>query len=648
MRITDLLQRESIAVGVKPTDKKEAIDRLVSLHKECGNLIDAEKYKQEIYKREAIDLTAVGMEIAVPHAKTDAVRTPALAAITVPDGVDFGAPDGKPCKLIFMIAATTDGNAYLDVLSRLMQLLVDQEFTAKLKAAKTADEFLDIIDKKETEKFPEESKKSAESEPKYSVLAVTACPTGIAHTFMASEALKKAAKRLGVTIKIETNGAGGIKHALTKEEIAECKGIIVAADKTVDISRFHGKPVCFARVAEGINKPEELINRIESGDVPAFYCENPNEFGNTLDTNESRARKLYKHLMNGVSHMLPFVVAGGIFIAIAYLIDTACGNSGLDGFGTINMFARWFKTIGSYAFNLMLPVLSGFIAMSIADRPGFLVGVVGGLLAVNGATFADPMAQNTIPSGFLGALIAGFAAGYLMRSIERLLKKLPKSISGIKSVLLYPIIGLTIVGVMMCAVNPVMGFVNKELDNALMWLGNNDLGILLGCIAAGMMAIDMGGPFNKAAYIFATGAIVTATEFSNPAVAYKVMASVMAGGMVPPLAIALSTTFFKSRWTEKERKNGAINYIFGLSFITEGAIPYAASHPLRVIPSCVTGSAVAGGLSWLFGCTLMAPHGGIFVLPAVGKPLMYLLALCIGSVVAMLLLSLIRKPKKKN
>lgn len=647
MRITDLLQTSSIAIGVKPIDKDEALDRLVSLHNESGSLNDPEEFKRAIYRREEIDLTAVGMEIAVPHAKTDSVKFPSLAAITVPDGVDFGAPDQKPCKLIFMIAATTDSNAYLDVLSRLMQLLVDENFTAKLKAAKSGKEFFDIIDRQEAEKFPESSNKIDACEPKFRVLAVTACPTGIAHTFMASEALKKAAKRMGVSIKVETNGAGGVNNKLSKQEIAECDGIIVAADKTVEISRFHGKPVCFAGVSDGINKPEELIGRIESGDVPTYYCENPEEFEASNSGGESFGRRVYKHLMNGVSHMLPFVVAGGIFIAIAFLIDTACGNSGTEAFGTVNGVARWFKNIGNYAFNLMLPVLSGFIAMSIADRPGLLVGLVGGLLAVNGATFLDPAATDTVPSGFFGALIAGFAAGYIMKLCERLLKKLPKSIDGIKSVLLYPIVGLALVGLMMSAVNPALGLLNVWLDDALMWLGNNELGVLLGCIAGGMMALDMGGPFNKAAYLFATGAIVTASEFSNPAVAYKVMASVMAGGMVPPLAIALSTTFFKNKWTEKERKNGAINYILGLSFITEGAIPFAAAHPLRVIPSCVVGSALAGGISWFFGCTLMAPHGGIFILPAIGKPHLYLIALAVGSIAAMLLISVLKKPEKR-
>lgn len=644
MRISDLLQIDGIAIGVKVADKAEAIDRLVSLHQTCGNLIDSDKFKKEILKREEIDLTTVGMEIAVPHAKCSAVKVPSLAAITVPDGVDLGSPDGKPCKLIFMIAATEDGDEYLNVLSRLMQLLLDAEFVSRLKQAKSASEFLKIINSKEAEKFPEDFVNEKKSKTKYRVLAVTACPTGIAHTYMAAAALKKAAKRLGVSIKVETNGAGGVKDALTAEEISQCDGIIVAVDKSVDVSRFDGKPVCFARVIDGINKPEELITSITSNLMPSFYCDQVSP-SSASPPSETFRRRIYKHLMNGVSHMLPFVVAGGIFIALAYLIDLIAGYAGLSGFGTVNEVAKWFKTIGNFAFSLMLPVLAGFIAESIADRPGLLVGIVGGLLATNGASFSDPSASQTLPSGFLGALIAGFAAGYIMKLFERLCYKLPKSINGIKTVLLYPIAGLALVSLIMCAVNPIMGFVNLWINDALIWLGENDLGILLGCILGGMMSVDMGGPFNKAAYVFATGALVTANEFSDPVIAYKIMASVMVGGMVPPLAIALSTTFFKNRWTETERKNGAINYIFGLSFITEGAIPYAAVHPLRIIPSCVVGSAIAGGLSWMFGCTLFAPHGGIFVVATVSHPLMYLLALATDSVISMLLISIIRKPK---
>ena len=649
MRITDLLKKNGIALNVNITDKSAAISKLVSLHEKCGNLKDTAAFKEGILKREEMGTTTVGMEVAIPHAKSDAVKAPALTAITVPNGVDYDAADKKPCKLIFMIAATTDGDVHLEVLARLMQLLMDEEFTAKLKTAKTADEFLSIIDAKETEKFPDEAKAPAKPAKKgYRVLAVTACPTGIAHTYMAAEALVKAGEKMGITVKAETNGSGGAKNVLTAEEIANCDGIIIAADKSVETARFDGKPVYSTKVSDGINKPEELIKKIIDGQAPVYHADHKAK-AEVSGGNDSIGRQLYKHLMNGVSHMLPFVVAGGIFIAIAFLIDTASGvqAAGNSAFGTVNPVAAWFKTIGGYAFNFMLPILAGFIAKSIADRPGLLVGFVGGFLASNGATFADPGAASAIPSGFLGALLAGFAGGYLMLAIEKLCDKLPNALEGIKPVLLYPLAGLGMVGVMMCAINPIMGIVNTGLNSGLTWLSDNNLGILLGCILGAMMSIDMGGPFNKAAYVFGTGMLTTAaatTDVAVQTVCYQVMASVMIGGMVPPLAIALSTTFFKNRWTAEERKNGVVNYVMGLSFITEGAIPYAASSPLKVIPSCAIGAAVAGGLSWLFGCTLMAPHGGIFVVATIGNPLLYLLALAIGSVVGMILLTILKKP----
>ena len=648
MRITDLLKKNGIALNVNVSDKSAAINKLVSLHEKCGNLKNTAAFKEGILKREEMGTTAVGMEVAIPHAKSDAVKAPALTAITVPNGVDYGAADKKPCKLIFMIAATTDGDVHLEVLARLMQLLMDEEFTAKLKTAKTADEFLAIIDKKETEKFPDEAKAPAKPAKKgYRVLAVTACPTGIAHTYMAAEALVKAGEKMGITVKVETNGSGGAKNVLTAEEIANCDGIIVAADKSVETARFDGKPVYSTKVSDGINKPEELIKKIINGQAPVYHADRKAKAEVSGGGNESIGRQLYKHLMNGVSHMLPFVVAGGIFIAIAFLIDAASGvqAAGNSAFGTVNPVAAWFKNIGGYAFNFMIPILAGFIARSIADRPGLLVGFVGGFLATNGATFVDPGAAATIPSGFLGALLAGFAGGYLMLALEKLCDKLPNALEGIKPVLLYPLAGLGIVAVMMCAVNPIMGIVNTGLNSGLIWLYENNLGILLACILGAMMSIDMGGPFNKAAYVFGTGMLTTAA--TNPevaTVAYQIMACVMIGGMVPPLAIALSTTFFKSRWTAEERKNGVVNYVMGLSFITEGAIPYAASSPLKVIPSCAIGSAVAGGLSWLFGCTLMAPHGGIFVVATIGNPLLYLLALAIGAVVGMILLTIMKRP----
>lgn len=642
MRITDLLKKNGIALNVKLSGKSEAIDKLVSLHEKCGNLKNTAVYKEGILKREEMGTTAIGMEIAIPHAKSDAVKSPALTAITVADGVDYGAPDGNPCKLLFMIAATTDGDVHLEVLARLMQMLMDEEFTAKLKSAKTADEFLTIIDTKETEKFPEEASAPTTAPEKtgYRVLAVTACPTGIAHTYMAAEALVKAGEKMGITIKVETNGSGGAKNVLTADEISDCDGIIIAADKNVETARFNGKPVYSTKVADGIHKPEELINKIVNGEAQIFHSSSNDSNIHSVDTGESAGRKIYKHLMNGVSHMLPFVVAGGIFIAIAFLIDTMAGNAGTADFGTVNPAAAWFKTIGGYAFNLMVPVLAGFIAMSIADRPGLLAGLVGGFLATAGSTFASP--GGDIPSGFLGGLLAGFASGYIMLLLEKLCDKMPHSLEGIKPVLIYPIAGLGITGVMMCAVNPIMGWVNTAMTNALNAMaGNEALIIPLCALLAAMMSIDMGGPFNKAAYVFATGALSSGTD-----AAYMIMAAVMIGGMVPPIAIALSNTFFKSRWTAEERKNATVNYIMGLSFVTEGAIPYAAGHPLQVIPSCMIGSACAGALSALFSCTLMAPHGGIFVVATIGNPLMYFVALAVGSLIGMLLLTLLMKPIK--
>lgn len=644
MRITDLLKKNGIALNVKLSGKSEAIDKLVSLHEKCGNLKNTAVYKEGILKREEMGTTAIGMEIAIPHAKSDAVKAPALTAITVPNGVDYGAPDGNPCKLLFMIAATTDGDVHLEVLARLMQMLMDEEFTAKLKSAKTAGEFLAIIDAKETEKFPEEASAPTTATEKtgYRVLAVTACPTGIAHTYMAAEALVKAGEKMGITIKVETNGSGGAKNVLTADEISDCDGIIIAADKNVETARFNGKPVYSTKVADGIHKPEELINKIVNGEAPIFHSSSNDSNIHSVDTGESAGRKIYKHLMNGVSHMLPFVVAGGIFIAIAFLIDTMAGNAGTADFGTVNPAAAWFKTIGGYAFNLMVPVLSGYIAMSIADRPGLLVGLVGGLLATAGSTFASP--GGDIPSGFLGGLLAGFAGGYLMLLLEKLCDKMPRSLEGIKPVLIYPIAGLGITGIMMCAVNPIMGWINTAMTNALNAMAENEALIIPLCaLLAAMMSIDMGGPFNKAAYVFATGALSSGTD-----AAYMIMAAVMIGGMVPPIAIALSNTFFKSRWTAEERKNATVNYIMGLSFVTEGAIPYAAGHPLQVIPSCMIGSACAGALSALFSCTLMAPHGGIFVVATIGNPLFYFLALVIGSLVGMLLLALLMKPIKNH
>ena len=641
MRITDLLKKEGIRIGAYPADKAEAIEQLIALHAACGNLNDAAAYREGILAREAMGTTAIGMEIAIPHAKSEAVKAPALTAMTAPAGVDYGSPDGMPAKLLFMIAATPDGDVHMEVLARMMQLLMDMDLTEKLKNAQSPEEFLALIDAAETEKFPDEVKAApAPKKEGFRVLAVTACPTGIAHTYMAAEALQKAGEKLGIPIKVETNGSGGVKNALTAEEIANCDGIIIAADKSVDTARFDGKPVWSTKVADGIHKPEELINKIMNGEAPVFKSDKKAAASAEVG-NESFGRKLYKHLMNGVSHMLPFVVAGGIFIAIAFLIDAASGVTGGSGFGTTQPAANWFMAMGKAAFNFMLPILAGFIAMSIADRPGLLVGIVGGYLASTGATFADPFATSATPSGFLGALLAGFLAGWLIKLFKKLCDKLPKALEGLKPVLIYPLAGLGIVAVMMCAVNPIMGVINNALSAGLLWLNQHNLGVVLGCILGAMMSIDMGGPLNKAAYVFGTGMLAAATTES-----YQVMASVMIGGMVPPIAIALSTIFFKNRWTAEERKNGVVNIVMGLSFITEGAIPYAAAYPLKVIPSCAIGAAVAGGLSWLFSCTLMAPHGGIFVVPTIGKPLLYLLALAIGSVVGMLMLAILKRPIK--
>ena len=644
MRIVDLLKKDCIELGVKLNSKSEAIDKLVDLHNKAGNLVDAKVYKEGILAREAGGTTAIGDGIAIPHAKSEAVKEPALAVVTVPDGVDYEAMDGKPSNLIFMIAAPNDGDVHLEVLARLMTMLMDADFKNKLLNAPNKDAFLKAIDEFEKVKYPDEPAKK-EQKDGYRILAVTACPTGIAHTYMAAEALEKAGKEMGIPLKAETNGSGGAKNILTKKEIEECDGIIVAADKNVEMARFDGKPVISTKVADGIHKPKELIKKIESGQVPIYHHHGGAAASSDEIEGESFGRKLYKHLMNGISHMLPFVVAGGIFTAIAFLIDTICGNSvsGGSNFGSVAPAAAWFKSIGGFIMNLMVPVLSAFIARSIADRPGLLVGFAGGLFAFNGSTFGLP--GGDVPSGFLGGLFAGFVGGYLMLGIEKLCDKLPHSLEGIKPVLIYPLLGLGGIAVIMCAINPFMGLINTGMNNGLKAMNSAGLTIPLCALLAGMMAIDMGGPFNKAAYSFAT---LLLTDQNAPDVKYVIMAAVMIGGMVPPIAIALSTTFNKNRWTAEERKNGTVNYIMGLSFITEGAIPYAAGHPLQVIPACIVGSASAGALSALFGCKLMAPHGGIFVFATMsGTWYWYILALAVGSLVSMILLALFMKKKSK-
>lgn len=637
MRIVDLLNKNSILIGAAPHSKSEAINMLVDLQAKGGNIADITEYKNGILKREEMGSTAVGEGIAIPHAKSDAVKAPSLAAMTVPQGVDYEALDGEPSNLLFMIAAPNDGDVHLEVLSRLMTILMDEDFREKLLNAKDVNEFLSVIDDMEKEKFPDEKIENSSKEKEgYRVLAVTACPTGIAHTYMAAEALEKAGKKLGITIKVETNGSGGAKNILTKEDIENCDGIIVAADKSVEMARFDGKKVISTKVSDGIKIPEELIEKIVSGNAPVYHhAGDVSEAAS--DEKESFGRKIYKHLMNGVSNMLPFTVAGGIFIALAFLIDTIAGAPQNSDFGTYTQLAAFFKTIGGFAFDFMVPVLGGYIAMSIADRPGFIVGLVGGYLASKGSTFAA--VGGDIPSGFLGALFAGFVGGFLMLGIMKLCDKMPKSLNGIKPVLIYPLAGLGIIAVIMCAVNPFMGMINTGLSNFLSDMGSSSK-ILLGCILGAMMSIDMGGPFNKAAYVFGTAAIASGN--------YDIMAAVMIGGMVPPIAIALSTSFFKKAWTDEERKNGLVNYIMGLSFITEGAIPYAAADPIRVIPACMVGAGVAGALSMAFNCTLMAPHGGIFVIAVVGNWPLYLLALAIGSAVGMVILTALKLLKKNN
>lgn len=647
MRIIDLLKPEAITLGLDISSKDDAINALIGLHAAAGNLKDKDAYKAAILAREEQGSTAIGDGIAVPHAKTSAVKAPALAAITVKNGVDYGAPDGKPSDLLFMIAATEDGDVHLEILSRLMVMLMDPDFTAKLRAAKSVDEFLQTIDAQEKIKYPNEEVKPAEKEaPKgYRILGVTACPTGIAHTYMAAEALEKKAKEMGYSIKVETDGSGGAKNVLTKKEIEECDGIIVAADKNVEMARFDGKKVLKTSVSSGINKPGELIQRVVDGKVPVYHSDGSEEPDSSeySEEKESFGRKIYKHLMNGVSHMLPFVVGGGVLIALGFLIDTIAGNANVGGtFGFTNPVASAVFWIGKAAFSFMLPILAGYIAQSIADRPGLLPGIVGGLFAANGFTFKAFIANQGLVgddkavSGFLGALLAGFIAGVLVNGLKKAFSWLPKSMDGIKPVFIYPLLGTLLIGVVMCVLNPVVGVVNIALSNGLSSLGETSR-VLLSIVLAAMMAIDMGGPFNKAAYVFGTAAIADGNTW--------IMAAVMIGGMVPPIAIALATTFFKNRWTKEELKSGPVNYLMGLCFITEGAIPYAASDPLRVIPSCLVGSAVAGLITSLFGCACPAPHGGIFTFIVVDHPFGYIIALVAGSIVGALMLGLLKKKR---
>lgn len=638
MRIIDLLSTDRIALGAQVSDKEQAIDKLVELQMAGGCIADREAYRKAILAREEMSSTAIEQGIAVPHAKSDAVSAPSLAAMTLTQGVDYGAMDGQPSDLFFMIAAPLNGDLHLEILSRLMVLLMDGEFVKALRSAADAQQFMAVIDRFEKEKYPQEvggtEQKPVEEKAGYRVLAVTACPTGIAHTYMAAEALEKAAVQMNLSIKVETNGSAGVKNRLTAQEIEQADGIIVAADKNVETARFAGKKVLFVPVSDGIHKPQQLLEQIESGTVAVYEKEKKAAVQQQEQGKESFGRQLYKHLMNGVSHMLPFVIGGGILIAIAFLLDDYSINPA--NFGMNTPLAAFFKTVGGVAFDFMLPILAGYIAYSIADRPGLAVGIVGGYIAKVGNSFANISGENAVSGGFLAALLAGFVAGYLVLGIKKLADKLPESMEGIKPVLIYPLFGVLLIGVFMFAVNPTMAAINTGITGFLNSMGGSSK-ILLGCIVAGMMSIDMGGPFNKAAYVFGTASIASGN--------YDVMAAVMIGGMIPPLAVALATTFFKKKFTSEERKSGVVNYIMGLCFITEGVIPFAAADPLRVIPSCVAGSAVAGGLSMLFGCTLRAPHGGIFVFPVVGNVVGYLIALAAGSLVGMLLLGVLKKDK---
>lgn len=638
MTIRDLLAAESINLNGTPAGKTEALNQCIDLMAKSGKIADVEKYRKGVFAREEEGTTGIGMGIAIPHCKSDAVTKAGLAAMVVKDGVDFESLDGTPAKIIFLIAApNTEDNVHLQVLSKLSVMLMDEQFTNSLINAGSVDEFLNIIDSAEKAKDEKEAAKEAKAKEPVEVkkddvfiVAVTACPTGIAHTYMAAEAIEKKAKELGYQVKVETRGSGGAKNVLTDDEIAKAAGVIVACDTNVPTDRFDGKKVIECQVSDGINKAEELIKRIAAGDAPVFKASGKKEASHSsVGGKESIGHQIYKHLMNGVSHMLPFVVGGGILIAIAFLIDgfsvdlNSLPADQRANFGTITQAAAMFKGIGGTAFGFMLPILAGFIAMSIADRPGLAVGFVGGSIAANGI------------SGFLGALVAGFVAGYIVLLLKKVFSRLPESLDGMKPVLLYPLLGIFLVGVIMqFVVEPPIGALNTAINNGLNGL-NGASAVVLGVLLGGMMSVDMGGPVNKAAYVFGTASIAAGN--------YNIMAAVMIGGMVPPIAIALATIFFKNKFTAEERKAGPTNFIMGLSFITEGAIPFAASDPLHVLPACVVGSAVAGGLSMAFGCTLMAPHGGIFVVPTIGNPLMYLVALVIGSFIACGLLGLLKK-----
>ena len=647
MRIVDLINKNSVKLDLNTKSKLDVVDELVDLVNDSGNLNDKNEYKKAILAREKLGTTAIGEGVAIPHAKSKSVNKACLAAGVSKEGIDYEAFDDSLSHLFFMIAAPDGANdTHLEVLSRLSTILMDESFRNDLMNSPSVEEFLDLIDEKEKEKFPEEEVEE-ETDTKSdlpTVLAVTACPTGIAHTFMAAENLSQKADAKGISIKVETNGSAGIKNALTKEEIEHATCIIVAADKNVEMARFNGKKVIITKVADGIHKADELIDRAIKGDAPIYHASEDNSSNEVSNEKEGIGRQFYKHLMNGVSHMLPFVVGGGILIALAFLLDDYTINPA--NFGMNTPVAAFFKTIGGQAFGFMLPVLAGYIAMSIADRPGLAVGFVGGVLASSGYTFGNIMNfadASPVSAGFLGALLAGFVGGYLVLGLKKVFNVLPDALEGIKPVLLYPVCGILLIGLIMLAVNPVVGAINTGLNNFLASMSGTSK-IILGTILGAMMAIDMGGPFNKAAYVFGTAQLTVVNAGPEQ---FAIMAAVMIGGMVPPIAIALATTFFKNRFTESERKSGVVNYIMGLSFITEGAIPFAAADPIHVIPACIVGSGIAGALSMAFGCGLRAPHGGIFVLPTISNPIMYFVALLIGSVVGALLIGVLKKPLDK-
>ena len=634
MKITDLLAKESIKLNATIKDKDDVLNTMVDLMDKSGKISDKKLYLEAVRAREEEGTTGVGNGIAIPHGRCSGVKQAGLAAMSIKGGVEYNSLDGKPVDLVFLIAAPeSSGNIHLEILSKLATMLMDDEFVSKLKNAMTTEDFLDIIDKAEAKKDEENSKKDVAPaidivSGNHLVLAVTACPTGIAHTYMAAEAIEKACKAKGYQVKVETRGSGGAKNILTDDEIDKADGIIVAADTNVPMDRFDGKKVIECQVSKGINKADELIETVIRGEAPIYKAVGAKKENKQED---SKGHQIYKHLMNGVSHMLPFVVGGGILIALAFLIDGMSYDINTltaeqrAAFGTLSPLANLLKgQIGGVAFGFMLPVLAGFIAMSIADRPGLAVGILGGSIAANGT------------SGFLGALAAGFLAGYIVNLLKKVSDKIiPDSLDGIKPVLIYPLFGMLIVGILMVyAIEPVVGAINTALNNGLSSLSGMNV-ILLGMIVAGMMAIDMGGPFNKAAYVFGVASIASGN--------YNIMAAVMIGGMVPPCAIALATILFKKKFSEAERKSGPTNFIMGLAFITEGAIPFAAADPLHVIPSCIVGSALAGALSMAFNCTLMAPHGGIFVFPVVGNPLMYVVALVAGTILGAVLLGLLKK-----